>query len=215
MALQRACVRRTGGRLLATWLVWCGLASTASAHNVDGKLGVGLEETLTDVGVRQIFPVRDASGTLQPVAVPDVRASGLSFRYYVGNLGLEAITGVAMRLPANAPTEFGAFVSLGAIYNLFRAPSVNLGVGARVLAGMARSNNGTSAGPVRAGMAIEAPIRVEYFFSPNFAVAGAIGPTLAINGSEINPLTGGKDSYDISLTRGDFSGGIGFTYYLQ
>lgn len=208
-----------GRRMGVAWLLALALLGAMPrsvwAHNVDGKAGIGLEETLTAISVRQVFPVRDASGTLQPLAVPDVRASGLSARYYMGNIGIEAITGASVRLPATGASEFGVFLSLGASYNLFRAPSVNLSVGARVLGSVARANQGDTAGPLRWGFAVEAPLRVEYFFSPNFAIGGAIGPAIAINGSQVNPLTGSRDSLDIALTRGDFSGGVGFTYYLN
>jgi hypothetical protein len=80
---------------------------------------------------------------------------------------------------------------------------------------LARTNQGSEVGPLRWGFAVELPVRVEYFLSPQFAIGGALGPAIAINGAQINPLSGGQDGLDIALTRGDFSGGIGFTYYLN
>lgn len=225
-------------------------AAPAIAHNVDGKLGVGFEETLNGVGGRR--------GSTSPL----VRAAGLSVRYYVGNLGLEAIAGAGLHFPgefrdkdqilktATAPAmETTGFLSLGVLYNVFRAPAVNLAVGARVLAGwsrfnaLSRNNDGvlldengkelkdandkpittpaasSSAvhgieAPMRLGVALELPLRVEFFFSPAFAIAAAVGPVLALNGSQQNPLTGGRNSLDLDLTRGDFSGGLGFSYYF-
>lgn len=193
---------------------WC-CSPHAWAHNVDGKVGVGFEETLTGLSARQFFPTEDGSGSLLSHPIPDVRAAGLAGRWYVGQLGVEAVGGFDMRVPSGKPNEYGAFLSLGVLYNLARAPSVNLAIGLRAVTGVARTNDGDTAGPVRVGLSFEVPIRVEYFFSPNFAIAGAVGPTLAINSAKGNPLTGGKNSYDLAMTRGDFGGGIGFTYYAN
>jgi len=212
-------------------------ARPALAHNVDGKLGLGFEETLTAVGNRF-----DASqpGTGQA----DLRAAGVAVRYYIGNIGIEGIVSAGLHLPGSfrgddgntvkTSTDPGAeitgFLSLGGLYNLFRAPSVNLAVGARVLLGYSRFNrqvkDNTTGVPVqdgdgfrieshsRFGLTLELPLRVEFFFSPAFAIAGAVGPVISVNGDEANPLTGGRDSVDVGLTRGDFSGGLGFAYYF-
>ncbi|MBI5610328.1 MAG: hypothetical protein HY902_15735 [Deltaproteobacteria bacterium] len=189
--------------------------AAAQAHNVDGKVGVGYEETLLGLGARQFFPIDDGSGNLLSHALPDVRAAGLSGRWYVGAVGLEAVLGFDMRSPSGVPNEYGGFLSVGALWNVARAPSVNLAVGLRAVSALARTNTVGVAGPVRFGFGLELPIRVEYFFSPNFAIAGAVGPTLAINSANGNPLTGNRNSYEFALTRGDFGGGIGFTYYLN
>ena len=118
-------------------------------------------------------------------------------------------------MPSDLPAELATFLSVGALYNVVRAPSVNLAIGVRLMGSVARSNDGGVAGPWRFGMAAEIPIRIEYFFSPNFAVAGAVGPTLAVNSSGRNPLTGNSGSLDLALTHGEFSGGIGFSYYFD
>ena len=205
-------------------------ARNAVAHDVDGKLGIGFEDTLTNIGVRQAFALRDVNNTLQQGHMPDIRASGLAVRRYVGNVGLEAIVGFGVHLgqspdppvtvpetprAPNPPAEWGTFLSIGGSYNVVRAPQVNLAVGLRVLAGLARTNNGQDSGPVRFGIALEAPIRIEYFFNQQFAIAGAVGPTLGLRSDQANPLTGEKGAIDIALARGEFSGGIGFTYYLN
>jgi hypothetical protein len=189
--------------------------ATVFAHNVDGKVGIGYEETLLGLGARQYFPIDDGTGNLLSHSLPDVRAAGLSGRWYVGTVGLEAVVGFDTRNAASGPNEYGGFLSLGALWNVARAPSVNLAIGVRAVTGMARTAPGGVAGPVRFGFGFEVPIRVEYFFSPNFAIAGAVGPTLAINSANGNPLTGNKSSYEFSLTRGDFGGGVGFTYYIN
>lgn len=190
-------------------------AQPAVAHNVDGKLGIGFEETLTAIGSRQWFTSQGASASLNTQPVPDIPASGLAIRRYVGNLAIEGVVGLVAQWPSDRPVEMATFLSVGALYNVVRAPSVNLAIGIRLMGAVARSNDGAVAGPLRYGLAAEIPIRIEYFFSPNFAIAGAVGPTLAVNSTGRNPLTGNSESLDLALTHGDFSGGIGFSYYFD
>lgn len=205
-------------RRAAAWLCGLGvsaLALPAQAHNVDGKFGLGFEETLTSIGSRQWFGSQGASATLNSRPVPDLPASGLALRRYVGNFAIEGVIGLVAHKPSDQPVEFGSFLSAGVLFNIVRAPSVNLAVGLRLLGAAARSNDAGVAGPWRFGFAAELPIRVEYFFSPNFAVAGAVGPTIAVNSSGRNPLTGSSASLDLGLTHGDYSGGVGFSYYFD
>lgn len=191
------------------------MSAPALAHNVDGKLGIGFEETLTSIGSRQWFGSQGASASLSTRPVPDIPASGLAVRRYFGNLGIEGVVGLVSHWPSGHPAEVATFLSVGALYNVVRAPSVNLAIGVRLMGSLARSNDEGVAGAWRYGMAAEIPIRVEYFFSPNFAIAGAVGPTLAVNSSGRNPLTGSSGSLDLALTHGDFSGGVGFSYYFD
>ncbi|MSQ82047.1 MAG: hypothetical protein EXR77_03905 [Myxococcales bacterium] len=193
-------------------------AGVAFAHDVDGKLGIGFEESLTAVGVRQVIPVTDAQANKQTFAQPDIRASGLAGRAWFGNVGVEGIFGFLAHIPRGKdapPNEFASFLSLGATYNVVRGPQVNLGIGVRALAAIARTNVGTVATDLRFGIAFEIPVRIEYFFNQTFAIAGAFGPTLAVNTARPNPLTGSSQSFDIAIARGDFGGGLGFTYYLR
>lgn len=207
---------------LKTWLLFACLVSglvsvSANAMNVDGKFGIGFEESLTSVGVRQ---AGNLAGTAS--ALPDMSASGLAARWYIGNLGLEAIIGAGLHRPRQPATgtadlEYTLLLSGGAFYNLYRAPSVNLALGGRLLNGWARRNNDATgqATAWRYGLALEFPLRVEYFFSPAFAIGAAVGPVLTWNFADGNPLTGAANSFDVSLTRGDFSGGLGFMYYFN
>lgn len=206
---------RLWARTVAALCLSLGFAQPVLAHNVDGKLGIGFEETLTAIGSRQWFGSQGASASLNTQPVPDIPASGLAIRRYFGNLAVEGVVGLASHLPSDLPAEVATFLSVGALYNVVRAPSVNLAIGLRVMGAVARSNDGSVAGPWRYGLAAEIPIRIEYFFSPNFAVAGAVGPTLAVNSTGRNPLTGNTESLDLALTHGDFSGGVGFSYYFD
>lgn len=203
-------------RLLLLVCLTTAVASPALAHDVDGKWGIGFEETLTAVGSRQVVPISDGLTGNTTAAQPDIRASGLCGRWWFGNVGLEAVAGFAIHLPSiKAAKEFGAFLSAGVLYNVVRAPQVNLTIGLRVLGGVGSTNASNVSTGTRLGMAFEIPIRAEYFFNQQFAIAGAFGPTLAYNGDRTNPLTGSSASLDIALARGDFGGGLGFTYYIR
>lgn len=182
-------------------------AREARAYAVDGKVGVGFEETLLALG----------DGTFTLDAVPDIRASGLGVWGWIGDVGWEAIIGArAVTVPA-APTEFMAFLTLGGHYNMFRSPRVNLSVGLRMTTGLARTRalDTGEADPVRVGLAGEAPLRAIYFLSDQFSISGSVGPVLAWNGVQANPLTGGRNSMTFSLFRGGYSGGIGFCVWFR
>ncbi len=189
------------------------LAPPVFAANVDGKAGIGFEETLTSVG--QILS-GDAS-------TPDVRPSGLAARYWIGNVGLEAIVGASLKF--GQTLGHAGFVALGAHYAAFRAQDVNLTIGARGIFAWANVNQDDHDLGSRYAFAIEVPIRIEYFFTPAFAIGAAVGPVLHFpspwrtdrTGTSVpirNPLTTNVSSWDLSLTRGEFSGGLGFTYYF-
>lgn len=190
-------------------------AMSARAENVDGRFGIGFEETLTSLGAREGVRIDQPIEAAQGNQAPAVRAAGLAVRYYTGHLGLEGIVGAGVHMPDESDIEFTGFLSAGALYNFARAPSVNVALGLRALMGWARLDDAEGkAGQFHFGFAFEVPLRAEYFFSPAFAVAGSVGVVLAFNQTAANPLTGQRESYDLALTRGDFSGGLGFTYYF-
>lgn len=182
-------------------------ASPALAINVDGKFGVGFETTLSGLDGR-------LGSALQHT--PDVRPAGFAMRYYAGNVGIEGIVGATFQSASGTPQQYAGFVSVGALYNVFRAPNVNLSLGVRAIGAVARTNTaGVSTGS-RIGFAAEIPLRVEYFFGAAFAISAAVGPVFNVPvSSDIDPLTGDTSALDISLTRGEFSGGLGFTYYFN
>ena len=175
----------------------------ARAYSVDGKVGVGYEETLISL----------ADGG---VGTPDVRAAGLGGWIYIGDLGLELILGLRTLLLSGQPVDLAGFVTAGAHYNVFRAPRVNLSAGLRVDTGFARAVDGNgNATAFRVGVALEVPLRAVYFLSEQFSISASVGPVVAFNGSDANPLTGARNSTSLSLFSGGFSGGIGFTVWLR
>jgi hypothetical protein len=177
--------------------------AAAAAYSIDGKLGLGFEETLTAVDTAQTGD-----------SAPDVTASGITLAYYIGHLGIEFITGGQMRISAE-PLEWSGFVSLGVHYNVFHSPSVNFSIGARGLGGVARAVIDGDPQAPRFGTAIELPMRVTYFLSSAFAFSAGVGPVFAVNGAKANPLTGRTDSVDVRLFRGGFRGGLGFLVFFE
>ncbi len=180
-------------------------ATPALGHDVDGRFGIGYEETLT--GVQGL----DTSS----VATPNIHAGGLSAIYHVGDWGLELITAGSVQVGASGDVPWTVFGSMGAHYNVFRAPFVNLSVGVRALGGLARLVGDAGARPLRVGSSVEAPLRVTFFSSPIFAISASVGPVIDILwGGGTNPLTGQTGSLNVWLFRGGFSGGLGFTCYI-
>ncbi len=101
-------------------------------------------------------------------------------------------------------------------YNVFRAPRVNLSAGLRVDTGFARAvDDAGNATAFRVGAALEVPLRAVYFLSEQFSISASVGPVVAFNRSDANPLTGARNSTSLSLFSGGFSGGLGFTVWLR
>ena len=184
------------------------LMTTAPAHayTVDGKLGIGYEQTLTSLGASRLGDNK-----------PDIEPGGLTVRYYTGRLGFEAIVDARSLHLAGQPARWAGFLGLGLHIHLFRAPRVNLSVGVRACVGVHRGvdNVTTEAEKMRVGTSLEAPLRAMFFLSDHFAFSAAVGPVVAFNGKRGNPLTGQHDSIDLSLFRGAFSGGLGFVVFLR
>jgi hypothetical protein len=195
-------------RLPISLVMSCGillLPGIGLAHDLDGRFGLGFEETLTGLGPG----LADAS-------VPAIDASGLALHAFYANWGFEAITGGSLVLPSQGDAPWAAFLALGAHYQAFRAPFVNLSAGIRVVGGLSRPVD--AAGHARglaSGLTLEGPLRALFLLSPVFGVSAAVGPVLSINGKRANPLTGGVDSLDFSLFRGGFSGGLGFVVFVR
>jgi hypothetical protein len=182
------------------------MAAPAHAYTVDGKLGIGYEQTLTGLGAERLGDNK-----------PDIEPAGLTIRYYAGRLGFEAIMHARSLHLADQPSRWGAFLGLGLHIHLFRAPRVNLSVGIRACGGVHRDvdNITLEAQEMRFGMSLEVPLRAMFFLSDHFAFSAAVGPVVAFNGKRGNPLTGQHDSIDLSLFRGAFSGGLGFVVFLR
>ncbi len=178
----------------------------AHAYAMDGKLGIGFEETLIAL-----------DGGARPAGLsPDIRASGLGMWGWINDFGWEFLVGMHLRTAPDKAMSWAAFASLGGHFAVFRSPRVNLTTGLRVTLGLARADDGAKADPAtRAGFAIEAPLRALYFFSDQFSIVGSLGPVLAINGDARSPLTGSTTSNEFTLFRGGFGGGVGFCVWLR
>ena len=181
-------------------------SSVADARPLERTLGIGFEQTLT---------AQPASLT-NPKLPPDVSASGLLVQYWINSWSLELILGGRATVVPEQPIAWAGFGSIGAHYNVLRAPKVNLSAGLRAAVGVARpvSDGGQSAA-LRFGVNIEVPLRAMYFLSDSFAITGAVGMVLTFGSDRINPLDGSQDTSALSLFRGGFSGGLGFVVLLD
>ncbi|MCO4761934.1 MAG: hypothetical protein KC502_10545 [Myxococcales bacterium] len=192
---------------LLTLILVSTAAASAFGYTVDRKLGIGFEQTLT--------ALPEASGL--DASTPDIAASGLVVQYWNRHVGLEAIVGGRALLVRDAPIGWAGFLTLGAHYNVFRAPMVNLSVGLRVTAGLSRPVNvqTNATQPMRVGFSSEIPLRAMFFLSDHFALTGSVGPVVTFGSSAGNPLTGAADTTTFSLFRGGFSGGLGFVVFFR
>lgn len=202
----------TVARWAATWVCAALLFTAprpADAHTVHRKIGVGYEQSLTSLP--------DASAS--DATTPDISASGLLLQYWWRHVGLEALVGGRALIVPGTPVAWAGFLSLGAHYNAFRAPQVNLSAGVRVTTAFSRvvttTDTESAASETRVGFSVEVPLRAMFFLSDHFALTGSVGPVITLGGSGVNPLTGARNTTTIALFRGGFSGGLGFVVFLR
>ena len=88
-------------RLALACLMSC-LAAPAWAMNVDGKVGIGFEESLTGMHARIGRTLRNNRGNL-----PDVLASGLVVRGFVGDWAIEGMVGGDFHAAEGQAKEIG------------------------------------------------------------------------------------------------------------
>lgn len=175
--------------LLATVATMTLLATTASAKDTDGKFGLGYDQSLGGV-------------------------SGLTARYWIGDLGIQGILGVDFVKPDKGDSKMTFLFGLGGIYNFAKSEHANLGVGLNIDLGYANSGDSS----FQFNVAI--PLRAEYFFSDAFAVNVSTGLTVAIIPKKGQVLkkaeNNAADPKDLGFRvgAGTLFGNAGFTYYF-
>lgn len=153
------------------------LADTAAAKDMKGRFGVGGQLDTGDT-------------------------AGLSLKYWVSDLGFQALFGFSMVGESGDGTEDNTSefdIALRILYNFARANDTNMYVGAGVNLGIF---SGGDAVPDRdARVAIDVLLGIEHFFTDFFSVAGTVG---------LNINTG--DPFSMSLGSSQWGGGFHFYF---
>ncbi len=179
--------------LLATVATMTLLATTASAKDTDGKFGLGYDQSLGGV-------------------------SGLTARYWIGDIGIQGILGVDFVKPDAGDSKMAFLFGLGAIYNFAKSEHANLGVGLNIDLGYA--NKGYMKGDASFQFNVAIPLRFEYFFSDAFAINLATGLTVAIIPEkgrvlgDAQNIASDKKDLGFRFGAGSLFGNAGFTYYF-
>lgn len=181
-------------------LAWPG----AQAKTLNGRLGLGLEQSLGGV-------------------------SGLTVRYWPGrDLGLLATVGATVVTDEPGDTEsLGTSVgaSLGFVYNVSSSLHGNLGLGARVALGYQSARTADGKGGTQQTevlqLGLEIPLVIEYFLSDSFSVSVATGLLVLIvpdEGAVLVPEGHGSASPAgatvLGLGSGSITGSLGAVYYF-
>jgi hypothetical protein len=184
------------------------LVPQAQAKDLEGRLGLGIEQSIGGV-------------------------SGLTLRYWPSvRLGVQATVGGSFASGLGEDEkEVGALVgaSVGIVYNVSRALHANLGIGLRAAVAMeteAMRNAGAPAeAELRSGddmqVSIELPIVIEYFLSESFSVSVATGFLMVFVPSE-GPILTPKgqvgsttaDTTGFAIGAGSITGSLGAVYYF-
>jgi hypothetical protein len=199
--------KRVAGCLIALGLVlWTG--PSAHAKDMRGRLGLGLEQSLSGV-------------------------SGVALRYWMGEaFGLHAVVGAeVLRTGSDGDAasdlhpRLGA--SVGGIFNVGRSLHANIGVGARAVLGfqsvLAGDGAADTSDKTTLQVGIEIPIMLEFFLSDAFSFSVGTGFRLLLGpivGDEpiLHPpsssFTQGSRDTLIGIGAGSLLGTLGAVYYF-
>jgi hypothetical protein len=131
-------MRRWG--VLGFLAVAVALAAPASAKDMNGKFGVGFDQSIGGV-------------------------SGVNLKYFIGDFSIWLTPGVDLFAVKDGDTAVAFGVALGGIYNFARSDAANLGAGLRVDFGYSKKAAGDTW-----QVGIEVPLVAEYFFTDHFAL---------------------------------------------
>jgi hypothetical protein len=182
--------------LIASLLLALTASTSAHAKDLNGRFGVGLEQSLGGV-------------------------SGLAVRYWpaedfgiLATVGAEFVTQTDFRF-----LNTTVVASTGFVYNFAESLHANFGAGLRFALGFTTDNT-TDTG--RTEFDIEIPLTAEFFLSDNFSVSVAVGVLIAIvpgggavldHGDEPDD-TNSIDQDTVRFGIGAITGNLGLMYYF-
>lgn len=185
-----------------------GMAPMAQSKDMRGRIGVGLEQSLSGV-------------------------SGLALRYWLGEkLGVHGVVGGELlqsgadeQGPGGLHTRVGA--SMGVMYNVGRSLHANIGVGARAVLGfqstLTSDDTEDGADDTSLQVGLEVPIMAEFFLSDTFSFSVATGlrfllaPTVGDKPMLQPPssaFTQGSSDVLVGVGAGSILGSLGAIYYF-
>jgi len=180
--------------VIASTLLVLGTSTSAVAKDLNGRFGIGLEQSLGGV-------------------------SGLAVRYWpADDFGILATVGAD--IVTRSDFEFlstKVVASTGFVYNFAESLHANFGAGMRFALGFATDNQ---AGTDTLEFDIEIPLTAEFFLSDNFSVSVALGVLIAVvpgagavlDHGEEDPNTAGIDTVRFGI--GAITGSLGVVYYF-
>lgn len=172
------------------------LAGSAQAKDLKGRFGLGGQ---VDSGL----------------------AGGLSLKYWISDLGLQAVIGFAFDagkdpdgeagpLDATSLTDFR--IGIRALYNFARANDTNMYGGA----GVSLSTGDVSGGHADMGLGVQINLLlgVEHFFTDYFSVAGHVGLDIDLPRDEDTSNSTSDDSSALTIDLNSISWGTSFHFYF-
>lgn len=210
-ALPSALAWRTLGAVLGALVVWCCLTpQPASARDMTGKGGVGLIQSL-DADLR--------------------RTPAFTFRYWRDGWAFEtlvAIDWLQRERPLDDVRE--AQGGLGVLVRVVDTMELSVSVGLRGWAHYAWTiSDPTGEEESWLGLLFELPLQAEFFLSDHSSILASVGPSVLLTDrfkSSLDRRSGPSQALagpDSDLDKrggvivrlgGDYSGGIGYTYYF-
>ena len=169
------------------------LAGSAQAKDLKGRFGLGGQ---VDSGL----------------------AGGLSMKYWISDLGLQAIVGFAFDAgvdpagDADAVSSTDFRVAIRALYNFARANDTNMYGGAGVSLSTGDMVGGHA--DMALGVQIDLLLGVEHFFTDYFSVAGHVGLGIKLPRDEDTSNSDDTDVQPLTVNLNSISWGTSFHFYF-
>ena len=205
-------------RLMSCVVLVTGSVAAVQAKDLNGKLGIGLEQSLGGVsGITvRYWPMRDF-GILLTGGVDIVtlnKPSETSEDGETDDSGSKAST-----------LATSGAVSLGFVYNFAQSLHANLGIDARLALGFESAQAAKLRDPSRDSgvvqVGIEIPLVAEFFLSDNFTISVATGILVLFvpsAGATLDPQGHGAitepDAFSIGIGAGSVIATLGVVYYF-
>lgn len=180
-----------------------GLEDTTTAEEANDSGAVNAQATPMDgggvsVGTWGLGGIVTASGI-----------AGVELEYHLASVMVSAVLGFGFYSPDGGDTETDLSLAGGVFYPLRKTDNAAFSIGGRL--GIIRGTNSLGMATfTQTTIAVEVPLRAEWWVSPNFSLHLEAGAALRFNSTD--PDGGGSTEFDIGT--GNLTGAAGFTVFF-
>lgn len=141
------------------------------------RRGLSLAMAMAALLAPQAASAKDMSGRLGVGGAQTLGGvRGLDIMYWAGRLGINATTAFTIAKPDGGDTKIGFNLAAGVVYPFVQGDSAELSIGGRLNFGVMTDRS--------VGIALEAPLRLEWYITDHLSLHGEVGVVFVIVGHD-------------------------------